>query len=105
MQIQSIQNNSFNGIHTPANFSPTVTQERIIKTIKNKLTNDTAIFRKDKNFHDYLESKNQHFLLSNGEYKDVAHPISPEFRSEIQDKILSEYNAGHVEEASADGED
>ncbi len=42
---------------------------------------------------------------ANGEYKDVAHPISPEFRSEIQDKILSEYNAGHVEEASADGED
>ncbi len=35
----------------------------------------------------------------NGEYKDVAHPISPEFRNEIQDKILSEYNSGHVEEA------
>ncbi|MCH5293469.1 MAG: septation regulator SpoVG [Treponema sp.] len=33
----------------------------------------------------------------NGEYKDVAHPISPEFRNEIQDKILDEYNAGHVE--------
>lgn len=32
-----------------------------------------------------------------GEYKDVAHPISPEFRNEIQDKILDEYNAGHVE--------
>jgi stage V sporulation protein G len=34
---------------------------------------------------------------ANGEYKDVAHPISPEFRTELQDKILSEYNAGHVE--------
>jgi len=32
-----------------------------------------------------------------GEYKDVAHPISPEFRTELQNKILSEYNAGHVE--------
>lgn len=36
---------------------------------------------------------------SAGEYKDVAHPISPEFRNELQDKILAEYNAGHVEEA------
>ena len=34
---------------------------------------------------------------ANGEYKDVAHPISPEFRTELQDKILVEYNAGHVE--------
>lgn len=37
---------------------------------------------------------------ANGEYKDVAHPISPEFRTALQDKILAEYNAGHVEEAS-----
>ncbi|MCI1208362.1 MAG: septation regulator SpoVG [Treponema sp.] len=36
---------------------------------------------------------------ANGEYKDVAHPISPEFRTELQNKILEEYNAGHVEEA------
>ncbi len=34
---------------------------------------------------------------ANGEYKDVAHPISPEFRTELQNKILDEYNAGHVE--------
>ena len=34
---------------------------------------------------------------ANNEYKDVAHPISPEFRSELQNKILDEYNAGHVE--------
>ncbi|MBS7261472.1 MAG: septation regulator SpoVG [Treponema sp.] len=32
---------------------------------------------------------------ANGEYKDVAHPISPEFRTELQEKILEEYNAGH----------
>ena len=32
-----------------------------------------------------------------GEYKDVARPISPEFRTELQDKILAEYRAGHVE--------
>ena len=42
---------------------------------------------------------------ANGEYKDVAHPISPEFRTELQDKILAEYNAGHVETGSADSED
>lgn len=34
---------------------------------------------------------------ANGEYKDVAHPISPEFRTELQEKILSEYSAGHLE--------
>ena len=34
---------------------------------------------------------------ANGEYKDVAHPISPEVRTELQDKSLAEYNAGHVE--------
>ena len=34
---------------------------------------------------------------ANGEYKDVAHPISPEFRTGLQNKILDEYNAGHVE--------
>ena len=28
---------------------------------------------------------------ANGEYKDVAHPISPEFRTELQDKIIAEY--------------
>ena len=37
-----------------------------------------------------------------GEYKDVAHPITPEFRTELQDKILAEYEAGHVEEGDID---
>ena len=31
-----------------------------------------------------------------GEYKDVAHPITPEFRAEIQKKILEEYDFGNV---------
>lgn len=39
---------------------------------------------------------------ANGEYKDVAHPISPEFRNELQDKIIGEYNAGHVDTGSSD---
>lgn len=42
---------------------------------------------------------------ASGEYKDVAHPISPEFRTALQQKILDEYNAGHVEEAGASGAD
>ena len=42
---------------------------------------------------------------ANGEYKDVAHPISPEFRAALQDKILAEYNAGRVVEEAAEGED
>lgn len=43
---------------------------------------------------------------ANGEYKDVAHPISPEFRTALQAQILAEYNAGHIETGtvSADGE-
>ncbi|MDR3312455.1 MAG: septation regulator SpoVG [Spirochaetaceae bacterium] len=36
---------------------------------------------------------------SSGEYKDVAHPITPEFRQTLQDAVLAEYEAGHVEEA------
>ncbi|MBQ1629682.1 MAG: septation regulator SpoVG [Treponema sp.] len=39
---------------------------------------------------------------ANGEYKDVAHPISPDFRAELQNKILDEYNAGHVETGSSE---
>jgi stage V sporulation protein G len=39
-----------------------------------------------------------------GEYKDVAHPIHPEFRAELQQKILDKYNSGDVEEAPIDDE-
>lgn len=39
-----------------------------------------------------------------GEYKDVAHPISPEFRSELQNRILDDYNSGKVIEASSAGD-
>ena len=43
---------------------------------------------------------------ASGEYKDVAHPISPEFRNTLQEKILAEYEAGHFDESvPEDGED
>ena len=42
---------------------------------------------------------------ANGEYKDVAHPINPDFRNELQEKILGEYEAGHVETDSSDAND
>lgn len=42
---------------------------------------------------------------ANGEYKDVAHPISPEFRNEIQNKILEAYNNGQFEEGTVGAED
>jgi len=29
-----------------------------------------------------------------GEYKDVAHPIHPEFRAEMQQQILDKYDSG-----------
>ena len=38
---------------------------------------------------------------ANGEYKDVAHPISPDFRNELQEKILAEYNAGNLVESTS----
>jgi stage V sporulation protein G len=31
-----------------------------------------------------------------GEYKDVAHPIHPEFRAALQKKILDTYDSGNV---------
>jgi stage V sporulation protein G len=42
---------------------------------------------------------------SGGEYKDVAHPISPVFRNELQDAIIAEYNAGHIDESGSCDED
>lgn len=29
-----------------------------------------------------------------GEYKDIAHPISPEFRARLQDSIVASYDRG-----------
>ncbi len=29
-----------------------------------------------------------------GEYKDIAHPISPDFRSRLQDSIVAAYDRG-----------
>ena len=55
-----------------------------------------------------IEGKTGHFIAmpsrktSTGEYKDVAHPITPEFRTELQDKILAEFEAGHIEEGDID---
>jgi stage V sporulation protein G len=37
-----------------------------------------------------------------GEYKDVAHPIHPEFRAELQRRILEKYDSGDVQEDGAD---
>ena len=34
---------------------------------------------------------------ASGEFKDVVHPISPEFIQALQDKIVAEYNEGHFE--------
>ena len=39
---------------------------------------------------------------ANGDYKDVAHPISADFRNALQEKILSEYNAGHFDESASE---
>ena len=39
-----------------------------------------------------------------GDYKDVAHPISFDFRNELQNKILAEYETGHIENAGTSAE-
>ena len=33
----------------------------------------------------------------NGEYKDVAHPINSDFRNELQERILKEYESSSSE--------
>ncbi|MDR0657162.1 MAG: septation regulator SpoVG [Treponema sp.] len=33
-----------------------------------------------------------------GEYKDVAHPINPEFRAALQQRILDTYDSGNVQD-------
>ena len=33
-----------------------------------------------------------------GEYKDVAHPIYPEFRIKLQKQILEKYDSGNVQD-------
>jgi stage V sporulation protein G len=33
-----------------------------------------------------------------GEYRDVAHPINPEFRTDLQKKILEKYDSGAVDD-------
>ena len=40
-----------------------------------------------------------------GDYKDVAHPITPEFRNELQNKIIYEYENSNFDESSAPDED
>ena len=37
-----------------------------------------------------------------GEYKDVAHPIHPQFREEMQAKILAKYNSGDNTDTSVE---
>lgn len=57
-----------------------------------------------------IEGKNGAFIAmpsrktKNGEYKDVAHPISSDFRGLLQDKILEEFQntPEEGEEAKAD---
>ena len=33
---------------------------------------------------------------ASGEYKGVAHPINPNFRAEMQEKILEKYDSGNI---------
>lgn len=37
----------------------------------------------------------------NGEFRDVAHPITPEFRSLIEEKVMAAYHDGSAEEVGS----
>jgi stage V sporulation protein G len=60
-----------------------------------------------------IESKEGLFIAmpsrrtKHGEYKDVAHPITPEFRNELQKIVLDKYELAEVEPgyASHDSDD
>ena len=39
--------------------------------------------------------------IRTGEYKDVAHPICPDFRTQLQNRVLAEFEAGNIEETVA----
>lgn len=58
-----------------------------------------------------IEGKSGNFIAmpsrrtASGEFKDVADPINPEFRNEIQEQILKEFDAGHFENTGASAED
>jgi len=49
-----------------------------------------------------IEGKNGLFIAmpsrktADGKFKDIVHPISPEFRNELQGRILGEYNSGQI---------
>ena len=53
-----------------------------------------------------IEGKNGVFIAMpsrktrNGEYKDIAHPIRPDFRSRLQDRILEAFAVAPVNDAS-----
>ena len=36
-----------------------------------------------------------------GSYRDIAHPINPEFRNELQSRIISDYNSGKFEKGNS----
>jgi stage V sporulation protein G len=37
----------------------------------------------------------------NGEYKDIAHPITPDFRARLQERILEAYESAPLADAPA----
>ena len=54
-----------------------------------------------------IEGKNGVFIAMpsrktrNGEYKDIAHPIRPDFRSRLQERILEVYATAPIIDATA----
>ena len=41
----------------------------------------------------------------NGEYKDIAHPICPDFREKLQNEILKAYSSADTAAATDEDED
>ncbi len=58
-----------------------------------------------------IEGKSSFFIAmpsrktKNGEYKDIAHPICPEFREKLQREILAAYEKNDSQEVAVSDDD
>ncbi|HON89213.1 MAG TPA: septation regulator SpoVG [Spirochaetia bacterium] len=58
-----------------------------------------------------IEGKSNLFIAmpsrktKNGEYKDIAHPICPDFREKLQNEILKAYSSADTAAATDEDED
>ena len=90
-----------------------ITDVKVVKREANQLRGFATIIIDDafvvKNIK-IIQGKNGLFIampsykLKNGEYKDVAHPLNTETRTQLEELILAKYNETADDEESRDEE-